>query len=283
MNLFCKILAGMNCIVIASFATYLPTLVLHFNLCLYFNLIHTLLFFPNRVEQLEKQQSENLERFKVRTKELKTSVSKELQEATLDAAGNVFITFAWFIVCWLGVIRWKHWNMVWVAFNMSLIFFFRFSIHFYRSASVNSDQEQGTSTNEKSGGYDFGPAHRDRTILSRSSAGGMCLRWPFVSFFFVPLGCILYAAYMLSYNNICFLWHFLYINFSIVYFILCFQVKEVIRKERHRNQQETRRALNKLKSGAGVLASTSGPTTNPGKNWLWTLCCKTQKFNRSVR
>ena len=43
----------------------------------------------NRVEQLEKQQSENLERFKVRTKELKTSVSKELQEATLDAAGIV--------------------------------------------------------------------------------------------------------------------------------------------------------------------------------------------------
>jgi len=40
-----------------------------------------------RVEQLEKQQGENLERFKVRTKELKTSVSKELQEATLDAAG----------------------------------------------------------------------------------------------------------------------------------------------------------------------------------------------------
>lgn len=41
----------------------------------------------NRVEQLEKQQGENLERFKIRTKELKTSVSKELQEATLDAAG----------------------------------------------------------------------------------------------------------------------------------------------------------------------------------------------------
>lgn len=40
-----------------------------------------------RVEQLEKQQSENLERFKIRTKELKTSVAKELQEATLDAAG----------------------------------------------------------------------------------------------------------------------------------------------------------------------------------------------------
>ena len=39
------------------------------------------------MEQLEKQQSENLERFKVRTKELKSSVSKELQEATLDAAG----------------------------------------------------------------------------------------------------------------------------------------------------------------------------------------------------
>jgi len=42
------------------------------------------------VEQLEKQQSENLERFKVRTKELKSSVSKELQEATLDAAGTFF-------------------------------------------------------------------------------------------------------------------------------------------------------------------------------------------------
>lgn len=41
----------------------------------------------HRVEQLEKQQGENLERFKIRTKELKTSVAKELQEATLDAAG----------------------------------------------------------------------------------------------------------------------------------------------------------------------------------------------------
>jgi hypothetical protein len=40
------------------------------------------------VEQLEKQQSENLERFKIRTKELKSSVAKELQEATLDAAGT---------------------------------------------------------------------------------------------------------------------------------------------------------------------------------------------------
>jgi hypothetical protein len=42
------------------------------------------------VEQLEKQQMEGLERFKVRTKELKSSVSKELQEATLDAAGTLF-------------------------------------------------------------------------------------------------------------------------------------------------------------------------------------------------
>lgn len=41
-----------------------------------------------RVEQLEKQQAENLERFKIRTKELKGTVAKELQEATLDAAGN---------------------------------------------------------------------------------------------------------------------------------------------------------------------------------------------------
>ncbi len=37
---------------------------------------------------MEKQQGENLERFKIRTKELKTSVAKELQEATLDAAGK---------------------------------------------------------------------------------------------------------------------------------------------------------------------------------------------------
>ena len=44
-----------------------------------------------RVEQLEKQQAENLERFKVRTKELKSSVAKELQEATLDAAGTVAV------------------------------------------------------------------------------------------------------------------------------------------------------------------------------------------------
>jgi hypothetical protein len=50
--------------------------------------MHTLLLPCCRVEQLEKQQSENLERFKIRTKELKSSVAKELQEATLDAAGT---------------------------------------------------------------------------------------------------------------------------------------------------------------------------------------------------
>jgi hypothetical protein len=50
--------------------------------------MHTLLLTCCRVEQLEKQQSENLERFKIRTKELKSSVAKELQEATLDAAGT---------------------------------------------------------------------------------------------------------------------------------------------------------------------------------------------------
>ena len=40
-----------------------------------------------RVEQLEKQQIVNIERFKARSKELQTSVYKELEEATLDAAG----------------------------------------------------------------------------------------------------------------------------------------------------------------------------------------------------
>lgn len=40
-----------------------------------------------RVEYLEKMQSVNLERFKHRTKELKGSIHKELEEATLDAAG----------------------------------------------------------------------------------------------------------------------------------------------------------------------------------------------------
>jgi hypothetical protein len=49
------------------------------------------------VEQLEKQQTENLERFKVRTKELKGTVAKELQEATLDAAGTC-------IPCWFTVL-----------------------------------------------------------------------------------------------------------------------------------------------------------------------------------
>jgi hypothetical protein len=40
-----------------------------------------------RVEQLEKQQANNIEKFKIRAKELKQTVTKELEEATLDAAG----------------------------------------------------------------------------------------------------------------------------------------------------------------------------------------------------
>ncbi len=40
------------------------------------------------MEQLEKQQSVNIERFKLRAKELKSTVTKELEEATLDAAGE---------------------------------------------------------------------------------------------------------------------------------------------------------------------------------------------------
>lgn len=40
-----------------------------------------------RVEHLEKQQAVNVERFKHKTKELKSTVHRELEEATLDAAG----------------------------------------------------------------------------------------------------------------------------------------------------------------------------------------------------
>lgn len=43
------------------------------------------LFF--RVEFLEKQSVVNIERFKQRTKELKATVQKDLEVATLDAAG----------------------------------------------------------------------------------------------------------------------------------------------------------------------------------------------------
>jgi hypothetical protein len=42
----------------------------------------------NRVEQLETSQLVSLEKYKSRTKEIKSSVSKELEEATLDAAGE---------------------------------------------------------------------------------------------------------------------------------------------------------------------------------------------------
>jgi myosin heavy subunit len=40
-----------------------------------------------RVDQLEKQQAGSIEKFKTRAKELKATVTKELEEATLDAAG----------------------------------------------------------------------------------------------------------------------------------------------------------------------------------------------------
>eukprot|EP01036_Dinobryon_divergens_P022405 gene22405-30656_t len=41
----------------------------------------------DKVDQLEKQQAVNSERFKVRAKELKSTVSRELEEAMLDCAG----------------------------------------------------------------------------------------------------------------------------------------------------------------------------------------------------
>lgn len=48
----------------------------------------------DRVEYLEKQQALNIEKFKTKAKELKSTVSKELEEATLDAAGNsIFYPF----------------------------------------------------------------------------------------------------------------------------------------------------------------------------------------------
>jgi hypothetical protein len=41
------------------------------------------------VDQLEKAQVVNTERFKMRAKELKGAVQKDLEEATLDAAGLI--------------------------------------------------------------------------------------------------------------------------------------------------------------------------------------------------
>jgi hypothetical protein len=51
------------------------------------------IFFPSflRVEFLEKQSIVNIERFKQRSKDLKTSVQKELEVATLDSAGRFLV------------------------------------------------------------------------------------------------------------------------------------------------------------------------------------------------
>lgn len=51
------------------------------------NTLKPLLLLACSVEYLEKAQATNIERFKVRAKELKATVSKELEEATLDATG----------------------------------------------------------------------------------------------------------------------------------------------------------------------------------------------------
>jgi hypothetical protein len=40
-----------------------------------------------RVEQLEKRQALNMETFRFRAKELQASVSKDLEDAAVDAAG----------------------------------------------------------------------------------------------------------------------------------------------------------------------------------------------------
>lgn len=152
-------------------------------------------FISIRVEQLEKQQSENLERFKVRTKELKTSVSKELQEATLDAAGKqtnrqtgIFCFSVWnalllsinsFMQCFSTIRITICCTTCFLSHNLffhktlhpfHLSFLFHSSI--LRPASADPDQEQGASTDEKSRSDHSGPAHRNRTILSRSSARG---------------------------------------------------------------------------------------------------------------
>ena len=63
-----------------------------------------------RVEQLEKQQSENIERFKIRAKELKSSVAKELQEATLDAAGECYLSVVVAICSALDLMNESFWD-----------------------------------------------------------------------------------------------------------------------------------------------------------------------------
>ena len=44
-----------------------------------------------RVEHLEKVQVVNIERFKLRTHDIKSAVSKELEESLLDAAGMLSV------------------------------------------------------------------------------------------------------------------------------------------------------------------------------------------------
>lgn len=56
--------------------------------CAYVN-IHMCEF--RRVEDLEKANIINLEKFKAKTKELKQSVQKDLEDAVLDATGNDLI------------------------------------------------------------------------------------------------------------------------------------------------------------------------------------------------
>jgi hypothetical protein len=47
-----------------------------------------------RVEELEKAQILSLERFKSKTKEMKTSIQKELEDVTMDATGNALHAIA---------------------------------------------------------------------------------------------------------------------------------------------------------------------------------------------
>lgn len=160
------------------------------------------------MEQLEKQQAENLERFKVRTKELKSSVAKELQEATLDAAGTVAV-----VLC-LGYIL------------VLIVLVCLLSPGLRRLIQIkNKELRQMKSL--------------AATILDQ--------RTEVEQFFLEALQevCIVYLLSCVSSAVVSFC-----LTLSLASFLP--QVKEAIRKERHKNQMETRKTLNKLRSGAGA-------------------------------
>lgn len=49
------------------------------------------------MEQLEKLQAITIEKFKVKTKEIKSAVTKDLEETTMDAASTIFASIRFII------------------------------------------------------------------------------------------------------------------------------------------------------------------------------------------